>query len=425
VQDDDFDRACGFLNSFAAAMQRYGVSSSAMEELLERVARALHLEGEFLATPTQVQSILWRAGDENQRLHIAVSSAGNFDLTKLTQIVELVAHVEAGDVSLDAGLDRLRAIDKAGPTYGPWVDATAYVLCGLAFGVILGISWRDVLLAGALSIGTFGITRLAARSPGLTTALELAVAFVASTLATLLCLVFPGSSALAVTVCAVIYFVPGFGFTLGASELMTGNTLAGLIGFTRAAVTSGKLFVGVLMGTALVQAYARVPRAVVTGGVPHEWTWVFVPLLVLGLAVLFRVRPKELVWPVLGGLLVWAGVEAGSGLGFWQGTFVGAFLLATGSRLFNRQTGLPATIIMLPAVMVLVPGVAALKALYIGQTAGLVEGLRSTFDIVVLIAAILGGTLLGDAFFSLTRVAIPTVANTVRKGLPHHDRGRR
>jgi len=411
MQEQDFDRACRFLDALVAAVQRYGVSSSAMESLLVRVARALHLQGQFLATPTQVQSIIWDEDEDRQRLHIAVSNAGDYDLTKLAQISELVGTVESGDTTPDAGLDRIRAIDRTSPEYGPVVNALAFALCGLGFGVILGLSWRDVLLGGVLSVVSFGIARLAARSQGLTTALELVVAAMAAALATLLALVLPGSNALAVAVCASIYFVPGFGLTLGASELMSGNTLSGLIGFTRAAVTSGKLVIGALIGSAIVRGLADVPPADVQSGVPHVWTWLFAPLLVLGLAILFRVRRKDLVWPVLGGLVVWLGLEAGSGLGIWQGTFIGAFLLMSASRLFARVSKLPATIILLPAVMVLVPGVAALRALYVGQTLGLVEGLRSTSNVLVLIAAILGGVLLGDAVWSVRQTAMSTITS--------------
>jgi len=411
MQQQDFDRACRFLDALVADVQRYGVSSSAMQSMLVHVARALNLQGQFLATPTQVQSIIWDEEEDRQRLHISVSNAGDYDLTKLALISELVATVESGETTPDAGLDRLRAIRRTSPEYGPVVNGVAFALCGLGFGVILGLSWVDVLLAGALSFVSFGIASLAARSQGLTTALELVVAAVAAVLATLLSLVLPGSNALAVAVCASIYFVPGFGLTLGASELMSGNTLSGLIGFTRAAVTSAKLVIGATIGSAIVRSLADVPPASVGSGVPHIWTWLFAPLLVLGLAILFRVRRKDLVWPVLGGLVIWLGVEAGSGLGIWQGTFIGAFLLISVSRIFARVSKLPATIILLPAVMLLVPGVAALRALYAAQTLGIVEGLRSTSDVVVLIGAILGGVLVGDAAWSVRRAAISTVTS--------------
>jgi len=101
----------------------------------------------------------------------------------------------------------------------------------------------------------------------------------------------------------------------------------------------------------------------------------------------------------------------GSGLGIWQGTFIGTFLLMFASRVFARVSKLPATIILLPAVMVLVPGVAALHALCAGQTLGLVEGLRSMSDVVVLMSAILGGVVIGDAVGSVRQAAISTTAS--------------
>ena len=406
VNGEEFERACRFLNALVPAIQRYGISSSAMEAQMAQVAGALNVRGQFLATPTQVQSILQEGDEDLQRIHISVVNGGDYDLTKLSKISELVTQVESGETTPDAGLERLRTIDAAPPENGPWLDAVAFVLCGLGFGVILGLSWVDTLLGGALSLGSFSIVRLATRSPGLTSALELVVATLASTMATLLALVLPGTNPMGVAVCAVIFFVPGFGFTLGASELMTGNTTSGLIGFTRALVTSTKLLIGALIGSALVRGWATVPLQDVDAGVPHAWTWVFAPMLVLGLAMLFRVRRRDLIWPVLGGLLVWSGVEVGSGLGPWQGTFLGAFLLMFASGRFTRVSGLPAEIILLPAVMLLVPGVGALGALYDAQTQGILEGFRSTSAVVMQIAAILGGLLLGEVIWSLKRVAV-------------------
>jgi uncharacterized membrane protein YjjB (DUF3815 family) len=186
--------------------------------------------------------------------------------------------------------------------------------------------------------------------------------------------------------------------------------LSGIIGFTRATVTSGKLVIGALLGNAIVRDLVEVPPVELAPGVPRVWTWLFVPVLVLSLAILFRVRRKDLVWPLLGGLVAWLGVEAGSGLGVWQGTFIGTFLLISASRVLTLASGLPAAIMLLPAVMVLVPGVAALRAVYEGQTEGLLAGLRAMSDPLVLIAAILGGVLLGEAAWSF-KTAISTIAS--------------
>ena len=420
VEQKDFHQACRFLDALVPVVQRYGVSSSAMESLLVRVAHALRVQGQFLATPTQVQSILWDDDKNRQRLHISLASAGNYDLKKQVQISELVESVESGATTPADGLARIPVIDRAGPEYGPGVTAVAFVMCGAGFAVMLGLSWVDVLLGGALSIVSFGLTRLAVHSQSLTTVFELVVAAVAAVLATLLALVLPGSSPVALTVCACIWFVPGFGLTLGASELMNGNTLSGLIGFTRAMVTTLKLFIGTLLGGAIVRDWVSMPKPNVESGVPHFWTWVFIPLLVLGLAVLFHARRKDLVWPLLGGLVVWLGVDLGSGLGYWQGTFIGAFLLMSAARVFARVSKLPAAIILLPAVMVLVPGAATLRALYDAENLGLVSGLESMTRVFVLIAAILGGLQCGEAFWTIDQVAISTVTSKLFRREPGH-----
>ena len=421
MEQKDFDQACRFFDALVPVVQRYAVSSAAMESLLVRVAHALGVQSQFLATPTQVQSILWD-DEDGQRLHISVASAGDYDLNKLVQISELVGSVESGATTLADGLARIPVIDRAGPEYGPGLNAAAFVLCGAGFGVMLGISWMDVLLAGALSIVSFGLTQLVVHSRSLTAVFELVVAAVAAVLSTLLALVLPGSNPAALTVCACIWFVPGFGLTLGANEVMNGNTLPGLIGFSRAMATTLKLFIGALLGSAIVHNWASVPKPNVQSGVPHVWTWVFVPLLVLGLAVLFRARRKDLVWPVLGGLVVWLGVELGSALGYWQGTFIGAFLLMFAARLITQVLKLPAAIILLPAVMVLVPGASTLRALYNAENLGLVSGLESMTKVFVLIAAILGGLLCGEAFWAIDQFAISTVTSKLlRKDRGHQD----
>ena len=411
MEQEGFDRACRFLNALVAAEQSYGVSSTEMESMLVRVAHALHIQGQFLATPTQVQSILWDDDEDGQRLHISVARAGDFDLNKLAQISELVEHVVSGEITPDIGLSRIRAIKRAGPEYGPAINAMAFVLCGLGFGVILGIPWLDVLLGGALGIVSFGLTRLAMHSRGLKRTLEVLVAGTSALLATLLAHVLPVSNPEAVTVCAFIFFVPGFGLTLAAGELMKGNTLSGLIGLTGAAVIALKLAIGVLIGTAIVHDLAPLLHARVEPGVPHAWTWLAAPILVLGLSILFRVRRKDLVWSLVGGVTVWLGVELGSRLGYWHGTFIGAFLLMFTSRVFALLSRLPPAIILLPAVMLLVPGVAALQVLYTTHSLGAIAGLQSTSHVFVLIASILGGLLCGETVWIINRAAISTVTS--------------
>ncbi len=343
-------------------------------------------------------------------------------MTKFVQVSELVGQIEAREVRPRDGLERLRVIDASDSRRSAAVDALAFALCAVGFGVILALPWRDIGLAALVSLLSFALTRAAADSEGLAAAIELVAAAGASALAALLCLAFPGSNALGIAICATIWFVPGFGLTLGANELMAGNTLSGLIGFTNAVVSSVKLLAGALIGYAIVSSRFVVPRPDAGDGVGHAWTWLFAPVLVLGLSLLFRVRTRDLAWPIVGALIVWAGVEMGSGLGFWQGTFLGAFILRFSATAFRRWTRLPPEVVLLPAVMLIVPGVATLRAFYMAQTEGLVEGLRSGYNVIVLVAAILGGTLFGAVVWSLRRPRFTPIVSTLSRALwttPH------
>jgi uncharacterized membrane protein YjjP (DUF1212 family) len=379
-----------------------------MEALLARVAGTLNVKAQFLATPTRVHSVVWDRHD-HQRVHISISPGAVYDVTRLSLIMELVSQLESRETTLEDALGRLRLVDQIDSGYGAALDAGAYALCGLGFGVILGVSWLDVFFGSMLSLVSFGMAKLATHSNGVAVALELLAAAVVTALANLLALAFPGSNPLAIAVCALVCFVPGFGLTLGASELMTGHTVSGLIGFTRASVTAVKLVVGTLIGGAVIHAWAYPEVPDVTSGIAHVWTWLFAPSLAIGLAVLFRVRPRDLIWPALGGLLVWLGKEAGAGFGIWQGTLIAAFLLQYSSHQFTRISGLPGAIISLPAVMLLVPGVAALQAIYLAQTQGLLAGLQASSGVLLQIAALLGGLLLGEALWSLRSAAISSV----------------
>lgn len=148
-----------------------------------------------------------------------------------------------------------------------------------------------------------------------------------------------------------------------------------------------KLFIGAAIGGVLVNALSAVLAAVTPPGIPAVWTWVFVTLLVVGLAVVFQVRPKDFGWTVLGGVLAYAGVVVGSRFGFWQGSFVGALALG----LYAWRLRRPTSIVMLTAVMVLVPGAAAYRGLHAVGTGGLVSGLGAEWHVLVNMFAILAG----------------------------------
>jgi len=389
-----------FMNALADAIQLYGLSTADTWDGVTRVARALGWNVRFVSTPNYVQSYLWQDDVDSQQVHFIANRSGNYDLSKMARLRDLMDQVEEGSVLPAQGLERLHEIHRATAPYGPVTNAVAYILCGSSFAVILGTSWMDVLFGGLLGLVSYGIAVWAKRAAGVATLMELLAAMICAGLATIIANLLPGSNPTAVTVCAVIWFVPGFGLTIAPNELIMGHTLSGMVWFTNALTTMFKLLGGGVLGFALVQNHWHVDLPEPVRGIAPAWCWVFVPLLVGALAVLFQVRKRDLIWGLLGAWAVWGGMQVGNAFGSWQGTFLGMVALIVFANLCHRMLSIPVAAITLPGVMVLVPGVATLRTLYVAQTQGYAAGFQSGFQVIVLIAAILGGLLVGNAILS-------------------------
>ena len=357
-KQDDFNEASRFIEELVRASQLYGVSSRVMVGSLSRAVRALGLHGDFLATPNYVQTVLWGEDHHQQRVHLSVSRSGNFNLAKLARVSKLTKQVEAGSVRPAEGLERLREIVLAPDAYGPLLAALAFVFSGAAFAVIIGLSWMMALLGGLVALASYGITLVAARSAGIASLQEILAAMITATLASVAAVVIPGVNPLAVTVCAVIWFVPGFGLTIAPSELITGNTLSGIIWLTNALVAALKLLFGAAVGVALAgrAGFSAAPVSP-AGHIPAAWKWVAVPALIIALAVLMKVDWRQFWGIVLGGWLVWGTVQMGTPVGFWQGTFLGATVLMIYANWYARRFSVPAAVILLPCVLILIAAI--------------------------------------------------------------------
>jgi uncharacterized membrane protein YjjP (DUF1212 family) len=389
--DTSFDEACRFLIELGTATHGYGVSSYRLESYLTRASRALGFSGEFIVTPAYIQFVFWRGDDVRQVSHISRMGPSVFDMAKLAQVSELVDQIEAGTLSLDEGGSHLENIGKQAPIYGCWMVALGYALSGAGFAVLMSASWSDVILAAVLSLVVYAVALLAGRSKWVAHTLELSSALIASLIASVVAILHPGTDPFIVTLCSVIVLIPGLALTLGLAELCAKHIVSGMSRLMTGVLITLKLFIGAAIGTGFVNAVATLPAAVVPPAIPAVWTWMFMALLVVGLALTFQVRPKDFAWTVLGGLLAYAGVVIGGHFGFWQGSFLGALLLGVYASLFARRLHRPASIVMLTAIMVLVPGASAYRGLEALRTSGAASGLTAEWQVLVNILAIIAG----------------------------------
>lgn len=105
---------------------------------------------------------------------------------------------------------------------------------------------------------------------------------------------------------------------------------------------------------------------------------------------MFKVGLTDLAWVILAGELAYVGVLFGRQLGDWQGSFVGALILGLYVSLYAFRLRRPGSIVTLPGIMILVPGVAAYFGLNTLQTSGIIGALPAVAGVFTQIVAIMG-----------------------------------
>jgi uncharacterized membrane protein YjjB (DUF3815 family) len=115
------------------------------------------------------------------------------------------------------------------------------------------------------------------------------------------------------------------------------------------------------------------------------------------LAIVFQIQANYVGWAILAGIVAYAGVWLGSQFGTWQGSFLGAFLLGVYTGLFTKRLHYPGSIVILPGIMILVPGIAAYFGLGTLGDSGVISGIIAAWGVVVQISAIVAGLVVATA----------------------------
>ena len=259
LSEDEFVPAYQLVTQLVSQAHEYGTSFVRLKDFMSQLPQVLGFHGVMLVASPFFFFEFWRQGDAQPTRVTVQQSTGSFDLAKLSQLGILVNDLAAGKVAVDEGTSRLEEIDSESPPYTHAITALGYAICGAGFAVLLSATWRDVFFAALLSLVVYAITLTAGRSQWLANRLNFTAAFTASILANMMALLFSGSDAFTVSLCAVIVLVPGLALTLGTAELASKIVIPGIARLVDAMLVTLALVVGNALGSSLVNALWSIP----------------------------------------------------------------------------------------------------------------------------------------------------------------------
>lgn len=392
---DELDtRAVGFVLQLARALHVYGYSAPRLEDVLGATSDRLGLHGHrFFSTPTSIMAAF--GPEERQRSHLLRVEPGEVNLGKLAELEHVSVEVALGRASPEEGVAAIARIVAAPSDYGPSLITLAHGVLSGAVCQFLGGGWREVLVATLLGLGLGVFSLLAGQHPRLGRVFEPLAAFLVSAAAIALAHVVGPLSMFVATLAGLIVLMPGLTLTTAISELATRNLASGTARISGAFMTLLGIVFGVALGTRLGAAVFGASPSVAAAPLP---AWAGIAALVLAplaSVAILRAAPRDTPWIVAAGVLgVVCGRLGAASLGVELGTFAGAFAVALASSAYERWRHRPAAVVLVPGILLLVPGSVGYRSLSSLMERQTVAGIETAFSMILTAVALVAGLLI-------------------------------
>lgn len=403
-QDEPDAAAVGFVMHLGRALHSYGEASHRLEDILGAMADRLGLHGaQFFSQPTSLMASFGPVS--RQRTHMLRVQPGDVNLGNLAAVERLAVEVARGEISPEEGTLRIGRIAEAPAVYGPLLTTVAFAGISGASARLLGGGVREMLAATLLGLVLRLFAMVAGRRPRLGGVFEPLAAFLVSAAAVALAHLAGPLSVLVATLAGLIVLLPGLTLTTALSELASRHLASGTARLSGAFITFLGIGFGVALGNRLgAEVFGAVP-ALGASAAPG-WTSL-AALLVSPLCavVLLRAAPRDVPWILVASII---GAEAGrmgaAGLGRELGAFAGAFAVGLASNVYARWRRRPPDVVLVPAILLLVPGSVGFRSLNSLMERQALAGIETAFSMMLTAVALVSGLLIAGVIAPERRV---------------------
>lgn len=376
----------------AQALQNCGVPSHRLEEAMNLLNKRLNLALQIFSSPSVIFASFGK--DQAQRTYFLRCEPSELHLERLARVDRLAEQVASGTLSAKEGSQELEAIFSAPERYGHVLTLFSFGVAALSSARLFGGGWREILVATIISILVGLLVVISSKINGLGKIVMALSAFTAILAVHAATFILGPFAIYLATVTGLIVLIPGLSLTVAMTELATGHPVSGTARLANAIVAFTMLGFGLAMGQRLA---AFLPtHEVLAAAVPlPDWSlWAALAMAPISIAVLFRAKPSHFIWIWLASVFAFFAARFGSDLlGPELGGFIAAFSLGLFSNVLARILDRPASITIVPALLLLVPGSLGFKSidsLLANETlVGLETGIRMVFVATSLVAGLL------------------------------------
>lgn len=252
MSSDPLHRVFTFALRAGSIMSRNGAPAANVTHAILAVARTFG-HPQASASVTMDQLTLSEIADDAEKTATLSQSVGpsDFNLTAITAVEEVTRDVIRGEISLNHGLRRLEAIERADLGHHPAIRLLGWSLMAAGFAVLLGGQPFSILLAGLTALLIETVAGLMNRAEVPVFFAHVLAGMLATGAAVVAVELTPGQSPALIITAALVSRLAG-GAALGAAQdLLTGWYLTGAGRVIEAVLMSTGQVVGVVSGLAV------------------------------------------------------------------------------------------------------------------------------------------------------------------------------
>ncbi len=384
-----------FLIALGRALHSYGIPAHRLEDALGNAAARLGIRAEFFSGPTSLISSFGEPGAQHTSLSRV--APGQLQLDKLVELDEVVEALYQAGITVEEADTRLQEIDAAPARYGLLPTVLAFGVASGAVARFFGGGFLEMGVALGLGLITGVFAVIAERRLTIGRIFEFLAAGVVTFLAVALASLLMPMATGPVIVASLIVLLPGMSLTLALNELGTGHLVSGTARFSGAIMTFMKIGIGAAVGRQVAEFLPGEIHEAAPVATPAWTLWAALLITPVALAVLFRARRQEMPWIALGTTVAFWGSRYGvQFLGPLLGAAVGAFLSGLAANLFARWKRRPAVVLVVPSLILLVPGSIGYDSLALLMQKDVLNGVDTAVTTLLVGVSLVAGLLLSN-----------------------------
>jgi uncharacterized membrane protein YjjP (DUF1212 family) len=385
-----------FITELAQELHRAGVASDQLENTIAPIARALGVQIQIFALPTNITIAIGPRYE--QQIVMLRLNPGRPNLRKLALLNEIFDRLQSHEIDLDVAVAQLRDVDRRCPP--PPAIASIFALASVAVGVavLLGGGMSELIVAALIGASTGVLSFFTTRNAVMDRLFEVFAAFIATLIvAAYSHYVTPVNLYISI-VAGVVVLLPGYSLTLALHELANQGLIAGTARLGRVFAILLALGCGAFLGFAIVGASFAHTAGVRPHPVGPPYWIAAVALLSIGLSIDLDARLRDFAWVFVASIVALGTSYYFNLLPMHQVTpFIAALICGLVANGAARYLRVPQPILLVPALHVLVPGSLSYQSvLWVVSTKNYADAATLAVNAVVAAILIVAGLLLSQ-----------------------------